>query len=206
MTAPINVVVSLKSPIGTTTNLGIPAIATLLSVEAAAVWGSDVVRRFESDSWQEALEALEIVSTDEIYIALEALFADHPRQLFKPAYAVVIKRATPVAQVITVTVGGNADGDYTDTINDVPFTVAAVGQTATQIRDSMGALIEAGTEPVTAAPHADPDKYTLTSDVAGLPFTSVLASPSDVLTQVTTTPNTGMAEDLAAAEAEDRTW
>lgn len=206
MTAPINVIVQLKSPIGTTTNLGIPAIAAVLSAEAIAAWGPDRVKRFAADSWQEQAEALEIVSTDEIYVTLQAMFADHPRQLFKPAYAVVIRRLAPVAQVITVTVGGNGDGDYTNTINGTAFTHGAVGQTATQIRDALVVLIEAGSQPVTAAPHADPDKYTLTSDTPGLSFTSLLASPSDVLTQTTTTPNVGIAEDLAAAELEDRTW
>lgn len=205
MTAPINVIVQLKTPIGTTTNLGIPAIATLLSAEAIAAWGSDRVKRFEPDSWQDSAKSLGIVSTDAIYIALQAMFADHARQLFKPAYVVVIRRLAPVAQVITVTVGGNGDGDYTDTINGTPFTYAATGKTATEIRDQLVALIEAGTEPVTAAPVGG-NQYSLTSDTPGLSFTSVLASPGDALTQTPDQANVGIAEDLAAAELEDRTW
>lgn len=204
MTKPVQSTVSLSSPIGTTTNLSIPIVATLLSVEAAAAWGLDRTRRFTADAWQSQCELYSIISTDALYLTLAEVFANHPRQLFKPAYVVVLRRDTPVAQVNTVTVGGSGDGDYTDTINGVDFTYAAVGKTPTEIRDALLGLINAGTEPVTAAA-VGIDQYTLTADVAGVPFVNALASPGDVLTQVATTPSLGILDDLAAMDESDNT-
>jgi hypothetical protein len=202
---PVNVIVKLKAPIATSTNLSIPAIATLLTAEAAAAWGSARTRRFEPDSWAELAKSLAILPADAIYKELAAEFADHPRQAYKPTYVVVIRRDTPTAMVETVTVGGNTDGDYTHTIDGVDYTFAAVGKTQTEIRDGLVTAINAGTSPQTAAPVGG-NQYTLTADEAGVSFVSEYASPGDVLTASVTTPNHGAAEDVAAAEAEDRTW
>lgn len=204
MTKPVQSVVSLKSPIGTTTNLSVPILATLLSVAAAALWGSARTRRFTADAWQSQCETFGIVTTDAIYLALAMVFGDHPRQLYAPEYAVVLRRDTPVAQVDTVTVGGAGDGSYIDTINGTPFEYAAVGKTATEIRDAIVALIEAGSEPVTAAA-VGVDQYTKTADVAGVPFTSSYSSPGDVLAGVNTTPSVGILDDLAAMDESDNT-
>lgn len=205
MTNPVNVIVSLKAPIATSTNLSIPAIATLLTAEAAAAWGSARTRRFEPDSWAELAASLSILPADQIYKDLAAEFADHPRALYKPAYVVVIRRDTPTAMVETVTVGGNTDGDYTHTIDGVDYTFTAAGKTQTEIRDGLVAAINAGTSPQTAAPVGG-NQYTLTADEAGVSFVSEYDSPGNVLTSTVTLPNAGAAEDLAAAEVEDRTW
>lgn len=206
MTKPVQSLVSIKNPIGLTTNVSIPVIASTLSTEAATAWGPDRVKRFTPDAWQDQAEALDILSTDAIYLALAEMFGDHPRQLFKPAYCVVIRRDTPVAQAVTYTVGGNADGDYSHTINSAaPFVHTAAAETATQIRDALIALINAGSEPVTATPHADPEKYIVTADKAGIPFTYALSSPGDVLVVFATVASVGIYDDLEDAETEDRT-
>jgi hypothetical protein len=81
----------------------------------------------------------------------------------------------PVAQVSSVTVTGNTDGNFTVTINGVNFTHTAATDTIEEIRDALIVLINAGAEPVTAAP-VSTDEITLTADVAGDAFTLSTAS------------------------------
>lgn len=204
MTIPVQSLVSLRSPIGTTSNVSIPIIVTSLSVEATAAWGDDRVKRFTADAWAEQAKALEIIATDPIYVALQTMFSDHPRQLFKPAYAVVVRRDTPVAQKMTVTVVGNADGTYTHTINDSAFSFAAAGKTVTEIRDALILAIDAGDEPVTIAA-VGANAYTAEANEAGIPFANAVSSPDSDMTIETTLANKGIYDDLVDAETEDRT-
>jgi len=102
------------------------------------------------------------------------------------------KRLAAVAQVNTITVLNAVDGAFTVTLNGVAFTFVAAGNTVTQIKDGLVALINAGSEPVTAA-SSGASTFTLTADVAGTSFTSTLTVN---MSQVFTTANHGIIEDL----------
>lgn len=147
------------------------------------------------------------LSSDQVYLDALRLMS----QAKKPRRFMVGRRETPVALVVTLTVGGTADGTYTVTLNDndigdpQEFSFAAVGQTATQIRDALVAAINGGTAKVTAAPDAA-DTLTLTADTAGIPFVASLESPGSDLTQAVTTPNVGIPEDLQAVTELDPDW
>lgn len=115
----------------------------------------------------------------------------------KPKRMMIGKRLAAVAQVETHTVAVNTDGAYTITLNGVAFTFVAAGSTKTQIRDGLVSLINAGSEPVTAAA-VSTDQLTLTADVAGTAFTTSVTSN---ITKVSTTANLGIVEDLQTISA-----
>lgn len=167
----------------TQAGFGTPAVLDINVIQA-----TDVLVVSEIDEMIDAGFA----TSDQAYKAVAALLSQNPR----PPEVKVLKRAANVAQVNTVTVGGAADGTYSITINGVLFSFVAVGNTATQIRDGLVTAINAGAEPVTAAPVAA-DMLTLTADVAGVGFSTVLASTGSPLTQVFTTANVGADTELA---------
>ena len=112
------------------------------------------------------------------------------------------RREADVAQVDTVTVTGDADGDYTISINAVDFAHTASGSTVTAIRDALIVLINAGGEPVTAAP-VSTDQISLTADVAGTAFALALASTGSAMTSVATTASVSVDSELDAILAAD---
>lgn len=81
--------------------------------------------------------------------------------------------ALSVAQISNIDVTGATDGTYTISINGVEFSFVASSNSAAEIRDGLVLAINAGNEPVTAAPGAG-DSLDLTADVAGVPFVVVL--------------------------------
>lgn len=93
-----------------------------------------------------------------------------------------------ISQIENVDVTTVADDTlYTVTINGVPFSITSDGSaTDLEIRDALIADINAGSEPVTAAPGGSDSELDITADVAGDGFTiSVTAN----LTNATTTAN-----------------
>jgi len=115
----------------------------------------------------------------------------------KPKKMMIGKRLAAVAQVETHTISVNTDGAYTITLNGVAFTFVAAGSTKTQIRDGLVTLINAGAEPVTAAA-VSTDQLTLTADVAGTSFTTLVTSN---IAEAATTANQGIIEDLQQISA-----
>lgn len=199
MTDPVNIIVDLKAPFSASRNFSIPAIASALSTDAATAWGPQRTRRVSKDTWQTVAKQFEIASTHQLYLATQALFADHRNQRRVAEWCVWIRRDTPVAQVWTFNVGGNTDGDYKLFYNGVEAAAyTAAGKTAAEIRNDLVTLWNAFDPPVTAANAADPTG-TLTADEAGVSFLVTAESPGDVLTVEVTTDNVGIEEDMAAA-------
>lgn len=194
-------------------SLTIPLTAAILTPTQETNWDSiygasvDVVSLSPS-TWADALTALGVTTGEDIQVALADMFSQvFQGQQSAPDEFLLARRSTPVAQVVTVTINGNTDGTFTHTINGTDHAFVAVAQTTTQIRDGLVAAINAGSEPVTAAPGAG-DTYTVTADEAGVPFTSSVTStgvPADI-TQATTTPNTGLPEDIANWDSQDARW
>jgi hypothetical protein len=147
---------------------------------------SDRVRSY--DGMEGVAEDFE--TTDPEYKAAAALFG----QELKPDHILIGKRGTAaVAQVNTVTVATATNSfEYGVLINGTLFTFEADSDaTAGEIRDGLVSAINAGAEPVTAAPAAA-NTFTLTADAAGTAFTLQLLT--DKLTSVLTTAN-GVNED-----------
>lgn len=186
----VNVTISIESAAVSLPGFGIPM---LLGVHSE--WGERL--RYYTDT--AGMLADGFLATDQIVIDAGVIMSQNPR----PQRFAVGRRATPVAQVVRVTVTGNADGTYTIALNSntlngsVDFSYAAVGKTITEIRDALLGLINAGTEPVTAAA-VSTNAIDLTADVAGIPFLVGLTAPSSGMTQASQTANVGIPEDLAA--------
>jgi hypothetical protein len=162
-------------------------------------------------TYAEASEMLDdgFLETDQAYLDAVALTTQEKRPR---TFKVGRRSASPVAQVNTVTVTGADDGSYVITIDastlegSVTYTHAASGDTVTGIRDALVVLVNAGTQPVTAAP-VSTDQLTLTADNAGQPNLISVSAPNDNLTLATTTANAGgIAEDLAAITDLDPDW
>ena len=148
------------------------------------------------------LEALGFVAADAAHKAMSAIFAQKPQC----TEVKLAKRAANVAQVDTILISGADDGTYTISINQVDFTFVASGSSVVAIRDALVAAINAGGEPVTAAP-VSTDTLTITADVAGTGFATVLTSnPSDNMALTLTTPNTGIDSEIARIDAIDSDW
>ncbi len=163
------------------------------------------VQEITGANWQSTIEDLGVTTGEDLQVLLNDLFGQKlggaPMQ---PAVVLLALRAVPVAMVRTATVAGAAAaGNYTTTINGTAIVVpynASVNQTATDIRTA----INAAAVPVTAT--GATSAIIMTADEAGVPFTSTIAhstTPADYNTIVTTTPNTGLPEDIADWDAED---
>lgn len=100
--------------------------------------------------------------------------------------------------------GAGADGTYVITIGTVAHTFQAISNTATQIRDALISLINAGTSGVAASPGTAPDTIDLERQSSA--FVVTLSSPASVLTVSGRTLSVGMAEDLAAITDEQPDW
>lgn len=140
------------------------------------------------------------LTSDAEYKAAAAIFAQeiHPEQI------VIGRRTAMVAQLVTVGVTTVANTTlYTITINGVAYSFTSdADATAAEIQAGLVAAVNAGSEPVTAAPGGGTD-VTLTADVAGTAFTYAVTSN---LTATLTTPNNGVIEDIAAVRALNDEW
>lgn len=141
--------------------------------------------------------AEDFATSDEEYIAATRLFG----QERKPTQIKIAVRTANVAQVNTLTPIVQNTALYTVTINGVDFDFTSDGSaTAAEIVAGLIAAINAGSEPVTASGVAT---LILTADQPGIPFT---VSQTANLTNVDTTPNNGIVEDLIAFDLADKDW
>jgi hypothetical protein len=200
--------------------LGVPSLtipmcdAGVLTTDQATAWdaayGADVdVVSLGPDSWQDALETLGFVAGDDLLTALTDMFSQRvDGQQSAPDEILLGRRATAVAQVRTVTIVTATNATtYTVTINGTSFAFLTVAETTAQIVTGLVALINAGTEPVTASDGAG-DTVVLTADEAGVPFTSSVThstTPANI-TIATTTASVGYPEDIATWRAQDDRW
>lgn len=112
---------------------------------------------------------------------------------------------TPVAQVLIVRVIGNSAGLYRIALtvgDEAPVNIdfTATTETIEQIRDELELAAAAlDPDPAVTFGTVDTDELTITSDVAGVPISVVLTSPSADLEQEETTANVSLA--LTASEA-----
>ena len=112
------------------------------------------------------------------------------------------------AQVNTNTVDSAANATlYTTYVNGVPYSILSDGDaTLTEIKDALIVAINLGAEPVTAV-STGADEYSLTADVAGVPFSNTVdANQSIVLTTANALGNAAElpnAKWLEAADAGD---
>lgn len=115
---------------------------------------------------------------------------------------VIGKRTTKIAQVETLTVTAATDGSYSVTVDGTEFEFVASSNTEAQIAAGLASAINAGSVPVTAV-YVSGASFTVTADVAGNAFTSVLSAG---ISKVATTANNGVVQDLAAAQASNDDW
>jgi len=132
-------------------------------------------------------------AADPEYKAAAKLFG----QSIKPVDIAIGKRAAAVAQVNDIEITTLEDADYTVTINGTPFTYSPGGVpvNSSEVVTALIAAITAGSEPVTGtASGVSPDEdLTVTADNAGRSFAVAVTTN---MTDVATTPNHGVAEDL----------
>ena len=200
--------------------LGVPSLtiplcdAGVLTTDQATAWDAaytadvDVVS-LAPDTWLDAITDLGFVAGDDLYVALTDLFSQRvDGQQSAPDEILLARRATPVAQVRTVTIAAATNATtYTVVINGTSFAFLTVAETTAQIVTGLVALINAGTEPVTASDGAG-DTVVLTADEAGVPFTSSAThstTPANI-SIATTTASVGYPEDITTWRAQDDRW
>jgi len=132
---------------------------------------SRFVGRLEFYSSLEEMEDAGFLTTDEEYIAAKSIFD----QDYVPEQIAVGRRdAATVAQVDTCTPIVQGEAAYQCKINSTTFTYTSdASATTAEIVAGLLALINAGTEPVTASGTAT---LILTADVAGTPFTTTVSA------------------------------
>lgn len=170
-------------------------VALILGLSASG-WGSDRIRSYTTPA---AMLEDGFITSDLEYKEALRLYS----QPVRPAKFKVGKRLAAVAQVTTITpdVTSQAIQAFTVELNSVVYTFTSdASPTAGEVVTGLIALINAGSEPVTAS---GTTTLILTADVAGIGFSAVL-TPN--LTAVATTPNTGVASDLAQINAIDNDW
>lgn len=202
--APITI--SLDPAPLTRQGFGIAALFADLTAPQDALFGAARGIELTPAAWPTELAAVGITSGEPAYLAIEDIFSqDAPG---KPALVILFRRNDPVAQVRTYTVSGSTDGTYSCELDGQNATFLASSDTVTAIRD--GLVTALGLLPNAAdfvvAP-VSTDQYTVTAAFAGQPFTSLITSPVLLeFTQVITTPNEGMPEDIVLAQAERTDW
>lgn len=153
-------------------------------------------------------------TTDQEYIDASDLLAQSARSGRRVQDFLVGRRTAAVQQVDTLTAAYDAAGTYTVTISMLGAPNVVVGPvaantddptTATDIANAING--SAAGSRVTAAATAG-GALTVTSDQAGIPFTIAVAVSGGAATFVraATTPNNGIAEDLAAILAAGAEW
>lgn len=201
--------ISLSQPPIPLAAFGVPLILAVLTGPQATSWttvhGSNLYIEVTPSTWETALSAIGVTSSEDLYLAAQDLFG----QADQPDRAYFGRRATAVAMVRRFTVGAAAaDGTYTITINGTAHAHVAVGETATQIRDALIVLINAGAQAtrVTAATNGAA-AIDVTADLAGETFTDSTSSTGTAFDATTTvTPSVGPTEDIAAIRAQVDDW
>jgi hypothetical protein len=168
-----------------------PATPAGVTADATAY---STLAEMEDDGWD---------TGDVAYNAMAKLIAQTPVDRAVSA-VVVIKRATPVANVWTIDIISTTDGNHTITVDGtLAATFAASGSTTTQIKDGLVSAFNLGAFASTiTAVSTDADTLSLTADVAGIPFTPTSAAPGGTAPVVTqTVANVGIYADLGTAFA-----
>lgn len=187
---------------------GVPLVIGTVTTDQAAAWAAAYpahTRTLEvsPNNWKAAMAVLEMTSADAHWKHLETIFAQKPA--VRVTKVILARRLAPVAQVIRVTVGGAADGDYSIQIDDQdPLVYAAVAKTAAEIRTALLALLAGNTLVSSASQGAA--AIDLTALDVGYSYTVTLASPSDAMTQAVQVANVGIGEDLDTIRAENADW
>jgi len=184
----VEVIITRQTKFPSRIGFGTPIVMDINAVQ---------VNKIDVFSSVQALLDFGFGSASQAVLAATAIFAQSP----SPTQIKVGKREANVVQVDTVSIDNILDNTtYTVTINGVAFPFLSDGSAIdTEIRDGLIAAINGGAEPVTAAPAAS-NTLTLTSDVAGDGFSTVVDANMSV---VATTPNVGIATELAAMRAVD---
>lgn len=198
-----DITISLQAAASARPGFGIPAVFTPVTSPQEAAFGSDYAKVVTEADWQSVLLSLEFTTASDAYIAMSDLFA----QERKPDYALIVRRATAVAQVNDYTVGGTDDGEYVISLDGQDASFTASGNTAEEIRDGLDAAIAllSNASDFTTA-DVSTDGLSVTAAFAGLPFASDVESPNDNLTEVATTASVGPAQDVANLRAERDDW
>lgn len=197
----VNVTALLAPPPIGVAGFATPLIAATLTSDQLTAWNTATssarTHVVTPSTWQDFMETLEVTSTERLYIMLRRLFG----QDLRPSRVMIGRRATPVAQVVTVSIDATpADGTYIVTINGEAFTFTASSNTQTEVANGLRALINPGAQPVTGS---GTTSLILTADEAGVPFTVALSGTGDPMTSSVTTANVGMPEDLDDFNDED---
>lgn len=196
-----NITISLSAPPATRASFGIPLVIGEFTGAQNTLFGSDLTAEMTAITWEATLTALGFTVADPLWLSVRTLFGQ--KQVVE--LLIVGRRETAVALVRTYTVTGATDGTYTITLNGEDFSFVASSSTETAIRDALVTAINSGSVPVTAAP-VSTDQLTVTADVLGVPFTSITASSGDPITDVVSTPNVGINDDLTAINTERSDW
>lgn len=199
----VQIDISLADPPAGLIDFSVPLIATTLTTDQATAFGSDRTRVLTPANWRSNMAEVGVASTDDPFLAFLALFS----QDLKPARAIWGRRLPAVAMVRTITIDASpANGTYTMTINGVDYSFIASSSTQTDVANGLRALLAADTDAVVSG--TGTTTVILTADEAGVPFTSdvSVSGGADPLSIATTTPNTGLVEDLAEITDEDPSW
>lgn len=199
--------ISLSQPPIPLASFGVPLVLAVLTSPQATAWtsvhSSNLYIEVTPSTWETALAAIGVTSSEDLYLALQDLFGQDDQ----PERAYIGRRQTAVALVRRFTISGNTDGTYTITINGTAHAHVASGQTATQIRDALIVLINAGAQAtrVTATSNST-DQIDVTADLAGETFTDATSSTGSAITVATQTASVGPTEDVAAIRAQVDDW
>ena len=195
MTIENHVVVNISKDTSAPSQVGF-GVPLILSLEADLLGSFSAI---QSKSYDIATALTELVadgftSASQTFKAMSAYVSQSPR----PEKVKVAKRAVNVVQVDTNKIDNVVnDNTYTTTINGIPFTfLSDADATDTEIQAGLVASINAGDEPVTAAP-VSTDQYSLTADNAGEGFSNAVDADQSI---VLTTPNTGPVSELIKAQ------
>jgi hypothetical protein len=195
----VDVSISLSSPPLGLLDFAVPLVAAVLTTDQATAFGSARTRTVTPETWQTVMASLGVTSSEDLYLALLALFTPDER----PSRALIGRRLTPIAQVTTLSIPASPSSvTYVVTINgDVAASVDGTGLTQAQLRDAIDTAVDASTQAPNVTATTGSGTVILTSDVPGVPFTVSLSGTG--LTQAATTANVGLPEDLVAWVAED---
>lgn len=171
-------------------------VALILGSNASG-WGSDRIRTYTSPT---AMLSDGFTTSNEEYKQAVALYA----QDVKPTRFKVGKTlATPAAQVTTITpnVATQAIQEYSVTLDGEEFTFTSdETPTAAEVVSGLTSIINASSQALTAS---GTNTLILTADEAGVGFTVAVSAN---LTAAATTPNAGVATDLATIKGIDNDW
>lgn len=197
----VRIVIDRQTRSVTQQGFGIPMI---LGSTAVAGWNAGEVRTYYS------LTAVldDFSSSDDEYKAAAAIFAQSP----SVEYLKIGKRGAAVAQVVTLTTNIDfvASNSITLKVNGDTIGPVAWNTSHNQTTTDLATAIQAHADVVTATV-TDGREITITAKTAGYPIdvsnfvvTGGTTQPTALI--VTTTPNHGLAEDIADCQEDDDDW